>query len=128
MQVEPPVWNDSFAPWHDWLHRRARTCRHLLRAAQQQATYRLRFLFTFWRFVLARNRTLRTAWHAAVQHQELLMKWSTLIAFRTFVRFARRERKTRRLVLRHWSAAVRENQHHRQLTFSQLLVRALLPP
>ena len=124
MQVEPPEWPAPFPQWHEWLRRRALRREQTATAAAQHRSFRLRFLFTFWRFFLARNRRLRRAWAAATRHRELLVLWSSLVAFRMFAQMAARERRTRRAVLRHWRTLVRSTRADRQLTLASLMVRS----
>ena len=125
MQLGAPQWQVPFAPFTEWLQARERAATLRQRAARQCHSYRLRLLFNYWRFYLARNAALRRAWGAAVAHQELLLKWSVFVALKAALRIARRERELRRQVLRHWHSTMRETVQSRQLNLSQLLVRAL---
>lgn len=123
--MEPQQWHDNFQQWEEWVYRH----RHLKwkqeRARRCHCSFLAKYFFYFWRFFRARNQRLRAAWAFSAINREVLLKWSTLVAFRMFRNMMRRERATQRAVLRHWHAEMRHHAAHYQVTLSQLLVRLL---
>lgn len=125
MQLEPQQWHDNFQEWDEWVYRHRHLQRKQERARRCHCRFLAKYFFHFWRFFRLRNERLRAAWAFASRDREVLLKWSTLIAFRMFRNIRRRERATQRAVLRHWHAEMRSDIAQYQITLSQLMVRHL---
>eukprot|EP00892_Ulva_mutabilis_P003853 jgi/Ulvmu1/183/UM001_0187.1 len=120
--VEPQQWHDNFQEWEEWVHHhRHRQWKHE-RAHRWHAGFLAKYFFYFWRFFRQRNQRLRAAWSFASRDRDLMLKWTTLIAFRMFRNIIRRERATQQATLRHWHAEIRNNAAQYQVTLSQLMV------
>ena len=125
MQVEPQQWHDNFIEWEEWVYQHRHLRWKLERARLCHCNFLAKYFFYFWRFFRVRNQRLRAAWAFASRDRDVLLKWSTLIAFRMFRNIMRRERAIQRATLRHWHAEIRSNAAKYQITLSQLMVCCL---
>lgn len=125
MQVEPQQWHDNFIEWEEWVYQHRHLRWKLERARLCHCNFLAKYFFYFWGFFRVRNQRLRAAWAFASRDRDVLLKWSTLIAFRMFRNIMRRERAIQRATLRHWHAEIRSNAAKYQITLSQLMVCCL---
>lgn len=111
--------------WLEWVHMREHRRREEVRAHRHRARFLARYFLHYWRFFLARNKQLRASWAFVARDRTVLLKWMTILAFKMLRKLALRDRDTRRKVLWHWQALMRETRANRHLTLAELVVRLL---
>lgn len=121
--VSIDTWESDVPEWLEWAHMREHRHREEARAHRHRARFLARYFLHYWRFVLSRNKQLRASWAFAARDRSMLLKWTSICAFKMLRKMAHRDRERRRKVLRHWHATMRVTSENRHLTLTQLVVR-----